>query len=235
MDAAALAGLNSFGIFDVEADRLDHFFAGLDAADWARQSRCADWSVQDVLAHLAGAELYNHACLNGDLDGFRGMLRAAGIAGGYQEFNEWCVWQRRGLPVAEVLAEWREANTETRQRLTDLGRDAPLLTAAGPYPAGLQAFHCGSDYATHADDVGAPVSPDEEPGRTAWRVSVAAFALDEHDSPVKVFTVQRQLVVHLGSETAELSPADFVAATVGRLPSGYPLAAVLRDALRCLA
>ena len=132
MDAAALAGLNSFGIFDVEADRLDHFFAGLDAVGWARPSRCDGWSVQDVLAHLAGAELYNHACLNGDLDGFRGMLRAAGIAGGYHEFNEWCVRQRRGLPVAEVLAEWREANAETRQRLTGLGRDAPLLTAAGP-------------------------------------------------------------------------------------------------------
>ena len=73
MDAAALAGLNSFGIFDVEADRLDQFFAGLDAAGWAQPSRCAGWSVQDVLAHLAGAELYNHACLNADLDGFRGM------------------------------------------------------------------------------------------------------------------------------------------------------------------
>ena len=62
MDAAALAGLNSFGIFDREAARLDHFFAGLDAAGWAQPSRCAGWSVQDVLAHLAGAELYNHAC-----------------------------------------------------------------------------------------------------------------------------------------------------------------------------
>ena len=97
MDAAALAGLNSFGIFDVEADRLDHFFAGLDAAGWAKPTRCAGWSVQDVLAHLAGAELYNHACLNADLDGSRGMLRAAGIAGGYHEFNEWCVRQ----PAAE--------------------------------------------------------------------------------------------------------------------------------------
>ena len=235
MDAAALAGLNSFGIFDVEADRLDHFFAGLDAVGWARPSRCDGWSVQDVLAHLAGAELYNHACLNGDLDGFRGMLRAAGIAGGYHEFNEWCVRQRRGLPVAEVLAEWREANAETRQRLTGLGRDAPLLTAAGPYPAGLQALHCSSDYATHADDVGAPVAQGEEPGRTAWRVSVARFALDEQNSPVKIFPSERSVLVQLASMSAELPAADFVAATVGRLSPGYPLDPALRDALRCLA
>lgn len=141
MDAAALAGLNPFGIYDVEAARLDGFFAQLDAAGWARPSRCAGWTVQDVLAHLAGEELYNHACLNDDLDGFRAMVRAAGIAGGFNEFNEWCVRQRRGLPAAEVLAEWREANAETRHRMAALGRDAPLVTAAGPYPAGLQAMH----------------------------------------------------------------------------------------------
>jgi uncharacterized protein (TIGR03083 family) len=235
MDAAALAGLNSFGLFDVEADRLDHFFAGLDAAGLAQPSRCAGWSVQDVLAHLAGAELYNHACLNGDLDGFRAMLRAAGIAGGHNEFNEWCVRQRRGLPVAEVLAEWREANAETRERMTALGRDAPLLTAAGPYPAGLQAFHCSSDYATHADDVRAPVAPAEEPGRTAWRVSVARFALDERNSPVKIFITERSISVLLDTVTVELPAADFVAATVGRLPPEYPLDPTVREAVRCLA
>ena len=235
MDAAALAGLNSFGIFDVEADRLDQFFAGLDAAGWAQPSRCAGWSVQDVLGHLAGAELYNHACLNADLDGFRGMLRAAGIAGGYREFNEWCVRQRRGLPPAEVLAEWREANGETRQRLTELGRDTPLLTAAGPYPAGLQAFHCGSDYATHADDVGAMVAAAEEPGRTAWRACLGRFALAEQNSPVKIISSERSILVHLGGVSAELPTADFVAATVGRLPLGYPLDPTLAGALRCLA
>ncbi len=235
MDAAALAGLNSFGIFDVEADRLDHFFAGLDEAGWAQPSRCAGWSVQDVLAHLAGAELYNHACLNGDLDGFRAMLRAAGISGGFTEFNQWCVRQRRGLPAAEVLAEWREANGETRQRLTELGRDAPLLTAGGPYPAGLRALRCGSDYATHADDVGAPVAAAEQPGRTAWRVSVGRFTLDEQNSPLKISYTERCLAVQADQLSAELPPADFVAATVGRLPPGYPLDPALREALRCLA
>ena len=148
MDTTALAGLNPFGIFDVEAARLDHFFSGLDEACWERPSRCPGWTVRDVLSHLAGEELYNHACLNGDIETFRAMMRAAGITGGYDEFNQWCVRQRRGLPVSEVLAEWREANGETRHRMTQLGRDAPLTTAAGPYPAGLQAFHYSSEYAT---------------------------------------------------------------------------------------
>jgi hypothetical protein len=137
--------------------------------------------------------LYNHACLNGDIETFRAMMRAAGITGGYDEFNQWCVRQRRGLPVSEVLAEWREANGETRHRMTQLGRDAPLTTAAGPYPAGLQAFHYSSEYATHADDVAAPVAPGEWPGRTAWRVSFGRFALTEQDAPVKTWTTNNEI------------------------------------------
>jgi len=235
MDVAALAGLNPFGIFDVEAARLDHFFAGLDDDGWNRPSRCAGWTVRDVLGHLAGAELYNHACLNGDLDGLRAMLRAAGITGGYDEFNAWCVRQRRGLPGGEVLAEWREANAETRHRMTILGRDSPLLTAAGPYPAGLQAFHYSSELATHADDVAAPVAPGEEPGRTTWRVSFGRYALDERNAPLHTRYAERNITVQLGPRTAELAPGDFVEATVGRLPASCALDPALRDALRCLA
>ena len=234
MDATALAGLNPFGIFDVEAARLDHFFSGLDEAGWRLSGR-PGWTVRDVLSHLAGEELYNHACLNSDLETFRGMVRAAGITGGYDEFNQWCVRQRRGLPVKEVLAEWREANGETRHRMALLGRDAPLATAAGPYPAGLQAFHYASEYATHADDVGAPVAPGEWPGRTAWRVSFGRFALTEQDAPLTTWISGDNLVVQLGALTTRLSPEIFVEATVGRLQDTYPIEPALRDALRCLA
>jgi hypothetical protein len=92
-----------------------------------------------------------------------------------------------------------------------------------------------SDYATHADDVGAMVSAAEEPGRTAWRASVGRFALAEQNSPVKIISSERSILVHLGSVSAELPAADFVAATVGRLPPGYPLDPTLADALCCLA
>jgi uncharacterized protein (TIGR03083 family) len=235
MDTTALAGLNPFGIFDVEAARLDHFFSGLDEAGWERSSRCPGWTVRDVLCHLAGEELYNHACLNSDLETFQATVRAAGITGGYDEFNQWCVRQRRGLPVSEVLAEWREANGETRHRMTELGRDAPLTTAAGPYPAGLQAFHYCSEYATHADEGGARVARGHRPGRAAWRVSFGRFALTEQDTPVKTWIRNDNLVVQLDSLETELSPEDFVEATVGRLPGNYPIDPALRDVLRCLA
>ncbi len=104
-----------------------------------------------------------------------------------------------------------------------------------PYPAGLQAFHYCSEFATHADDVGAPVAPGERPGRTAWRVSFGRFALTEQDAPVKTWIRNDNLVVQLDSLETELSPEDFVEATVGRLPDTYPIEPALRDALRCLA
>jgi len=64
---------------------------------------------------------------------------------------------------------------------------------------------------------------------------VGRFALAERNSPVKIISSERTVLVHLGSESAELPGADFVAATVGRLPPGYPLDAELAAALCCLA
>ncbi|MFC7643784.1 maleylpyruvate isomerase family mycothiol-dependent enzyme [Streptosporangium lutulentum] len=156
-----LADLDPFDVFDAEAARLDRHFSRLDEEAWSSPSRCEGWSVRDVLGHLAGEELYNHACLDDDLEGFFATLEREGVGGGFSGFNEWCVRSRRDVPVREVLEEWRRANGETRERMRALGREAELRTSAGPYPVGLQAFHYDSEYATHADDVGAPVSEDE--------------------------------------------------------------------------
>jgi uncharacterized protein (TIGR03083 family) len=80
-----LSELDPFDIFDTEASRLDRFFAGLGDEEWNRPSRCQGWSVRDVLAHLAGEELYNHACLDGDLGRLRMTLeRAVNQCGGHR-------------------------------------------------------------------------------------------------------------------------------------------------------
>jgi hypothetical protein len=191
--------------------------------------------VRDVLGHLAGEELYNHACLDGDIEGLFAMLRREGVAGGFDEFNEWCVRERRGLPVGEVRREWRDKNAETRERMRALGRDATLPTAAGPYPVGLQAFHYDSEYATHADDVRAPVSLEEAGGRTDWRVRVGIFALDEQGSEARVEQAAGEVRVRVDGQEVTLTGPEFVDATVGRIPAGHPLPPRFRAALRCLA
>ncbi|WP_188190542.1 maleylpyruvate isomerase family mycothiol-dependent enzyme [Nonomuraea sp. SYSU D8015] len=229
-----LRDFDPFDIFDAEAARLDRFFSGLDESAWQRPSRCAGWSVRDVLAHLAGEEMYNHACLNGTVQELMTRLTVEGVAG-FNEFNEWCVRQRRGLPVEEVLEEWRAENGETRRRMRDLGPDALLDTMAGPYPNGRQAFHYDSEYATHADDVGVPVTDEEADDRTLWRVAVGRFVLAEQEAKVQVEQTAEYIWVAVNGTTASMSYADFVEATVGRLPASHGLDPRVASALRCLA
>ncbi|MGK5554108.1 maleylpyruvate isomerase family mycothiol-dependent enzyme [Actinomadura kijaniata] len=234
MDAQEAPDANPFDVFDREAARLDAYFAGLDGDAWDRPSRCAGWSVRDVLAHLAGEELYNHACLDDDLDGLFARLEKEGVDG-LDAFNDWCVRTRRDRPVGEVLAEWRDANADTRRRMRGRGADATLSTMSGPYPVGLQTWHYAAEYATHADDVAAPVDPAERDTRTAWRAEFGRFALGERNSPVRVERVPGGYRVTLDDRSAELPAAEFVDATTGRLPDDHPLDRGLRSALVCLA
>lgn len=234
MNTEPLRGLDPFDIFDLEAGRLDTYFSGLDDAGWERPSACRGWSVRDVLGHLAGEELYNHACLDDDLQGLFVRLDKEGVTD-MNSFNEWCVQTRRSQPVTEVLEEWRRMNGETRRRMRERGADGTLVTMVGPYPVGPQTFHLDSELATHGDDVGAPAGPQEEPGRTDWRARVGIFALSERENPPDVAeTPDGYRVTHDGV-TAGLTPAEFVQATVARLPADHPLDRGIRSALACLA
>jgi hypothetical protein len=114
-------------------------------------------------------------------------------------------------------------------------RDGSLETSVGPYPAGLQAFHLSSEYATHADDIGVPVRSYEEPARTEWRARVGMFVLGERNSPAEVEPLDGRFRVTVGDVNAELSAADFVTATVDRLPPDHKLDPVVREALASLA
>jgi len=64
-DDRELAGLDPFALLDAEAGRLDAFLSGLGESGWKRASRCAGWTVRDVLGHLAAGEDYHRACLDG--------------------------------------------------------------------------------------------------------------------------------------------------------------------------
>ncbi|MDN3352248.1 maleylpyruvate isomerase family mycothiol-dependent enzyme [Actinomadura sp. DC4] len=228
-----LDDLDPFAILDAEAERLDRHFAGLRDAAWTRASRCAGWTVRDVLAHLAGQEAYNHACLEDDLESLSERMVSEDVAT-VAEFNAWTVRVRRDRPVAQILEEWRDKNGETRRRMRSLGRDATLPTMCGPYPVGLQVFHFASEYATHADDVGVP--DDASPARVHWRARVGRFALTERAAPVEVDQDgDGDYAVRTSGAEAVLTPPEFVAATVGRLPEPHPLDPRLRAALRCLA
>src|SRR2546426_4235351 len=61
-DDTELTGLDPVDILDREARRIEDHLAVLPEGEWSRQSRCALWSVRDVLAHLTDAEHYHRAC-----------------------------------------------------------------------------------------------------------------------------------------------------------------------------
>ena len=183
-DDAELAGLDPFDIFDREAARIERHLATLPEADWSRRSRCALWSVRDVLAHLTDAENYHRACLDGRVSEFIAEMEARGghdIAAA----NALAVAALADRPPPQLLAEWSESNAETRRRFRERG-DGRIDTSVGDYPCRWQAFHVAGELATHADDMFVPVSSDERAERLAWRARFSRFALAEHKPGVTV-------------------------------------------------
>lgn len=231
-----LAGLDPLDLLDAEAARLDGYLGSLSGDAWARPSECAGWSVRDVLAHLAGNERYHRACLDGEVAAFRRELAEAGLDN-RDAFNDREVRDRRGRPVAAVLAEWRDGNGHTRSLLRGRDPGGTVATLTGPYPVPLYAFHLASGLATHADDVHVPVAGADEPGRTHWRSRYGRFVLRERDAPVLVWESEPDGRIHveLDGHVEQLAPGEFVAATVGRLDPGHPMDPLLRAAVRCLA
>ena len=225
-DDSVLSGLDPHDLMDAEAARIDAFVRGLDDSALAAPSACAGWSVQDVVAHLASGEEYNHACLDDDVAGLFQRLGALGVKD-LDSFNAHGVESRRGRSADFVLAEWRDGCERTRGELRERdGGDIP--TSIGPYPARWQAFHLASELATHGDDIGAPPAVGTPAG---WRERFAVFALSEKSGDIDVSLDDGDAVVTAAGEEARL-PADvFVAATNGRLDPSYPLSPALRSAL----
>ena len=53
-DESILDGLGPFELLDREAGRVHHLVTS--APDWSRPSRCAGWTVRDMLGHLMSLE-----------------------------------------------------------------------------------------------------------------------------------------------------------------------------------
>ncbi len=233
VDDRELRDIDPFDVLDAEYRRLDGFFSSLGADDWRRPTRCVGWTVRDMLAHMVGAERYNQACLDDTLASLFEEVERAGVAG-FDGYNEWSIATQADRPTDAVLATWQTMAHDTRRRLRARGRDGTITTSVGPYPAGLQAFHLASEAATHADDMDAPVSPEERTGRLAWRVAFSRVAVTEHDDAVTVEARDGATLVRAANAEDELPDEDFVAAVTGRLSEAHPLDPRLRERLQAL-
>ncbi len=116
--------------------RLRAALDGLDAAQWASQSRCEEWSVRDVVAHLVGADqfwvLSATAALAGEptryLDGFDPVVVPAQM-----------VEETQDQMPAEVLAAY-DAGIEAFAAVVG-GLDAVQWSIPAEGPPGHVALH----------------------------------------------------------------------------------------------
>ncbi|MGH8868061.1 MAG: maleylpyruvate isomerase family mycothiol-dependent enzyme [Actinomycetes bacterium] len=232
-DAHVLDDLDPFDLLDLESARLDAYLSWLSPESWSHSTRCASWTVRDVLAHLASLEEYNRSCLDDTVGALVARAYEAGVAD-MDGFNAWGIKQREHLSSHDLLTRWRADNVSYRRRARDRGRDGWLSTAAGSYPVGLQVFYLASEYATHADDVGAPVGPEEQAERTWWRARFTRYAVREYERPARIYWRDGQNLVQANGEEVVLSDAQLVEAAVGRL-SRYEVSPRILSALICLA
>jgi len=210
-----LAGLDPFDLLDGEVARLAAFFSDLPAEGWARASRCAGWTVRDVLGHLAAAEEYHVACLDGTV---AELLRRYGQRGvtDVDGFNALGIADRADRAPEDLLREWTTASAESRRRFRERG-DGTVDTSVGPYPCRWQAFHVASELATHADDVGVPGTDQEHDERRRWRARFSRFALAEAKPELAVDVVGERTEVSDGMTAVDLDDDELIEAVAARL------------------
>lgn len=225
-----LDGLDPYELMLAEATRIEELLVHLTPDGWTAPTACEGWDRHDLVAHLAGAEQYNHACLDDRIGELMGRAAAAGVDG-LDRFNQWCVDERRDLDDRAVLDEWRGAVGRTIRDLA--GRDGTEIpTMVGPYPARWQGFHLAAELATHADDLGADAADDA--GRARWRARATRFFLAESHPELDLRAEDGATTVTVDGVTATLDDATLVAAANRRLRDPGAVAATIRDAVALL-
>lgn len=140
-----------------QRERLVASLAELSATDWAAPSRCADWSVQNVVQHLVDINRVQRSAVAAALAGERFTL--------FQTFNpkvtpaEW-IAEAGPQSYQETLSDMVET---TQALLADVDAlpadpDSVLLsTPAGRQPWHRSVLHALFDSAIHERDIFAPL------------------------------------------------------------------------------
>jgi hypothetical protein len=149
----------------------------------------------------------------------------------FNDFNASGVAEYAGLPVADLVDQWRTLNADSRRRMRERG-DGVVDTSVGEYPSMFQSYYFAVEYAAHGDDLGITTTYD---GRDAWRAAFARFALTEQDRPVTLEARVGSTLVGLDGSTHDVNDHDLAEAAAARLPATHPIPEHVRAELRCCA
>ena len=232
-DDSELAEINPYDLMESEAARLEFYFSSLRGDDWDEPSACEGWSVKDVLAHLAGGEEYNRACLTDSVGPMFESYAARG-ATDVNSFNALGVSDRKDKSPADLLDEFQRENGDTRadMRRRD-GEDMP--TAVGAVTRALAGVAprvgAGDSRGRHrrADDAQARGGDPAD-----WRARFARFALAEAKPDVEVQLLDDGTWVRANGVEATLTDDQLIDAVNARLPADSAVSPALREALAAL-
>jgi uncharacterized protein (TIGR03084 family) len=144
-------------VFDdlvAEQDRLEGILAGLDDSAWSSPSGAAEWTIADVVLHLAQSEEGVLASVTGAGLGNR---PAPGVT--VDEMMDRLVREDRAAP-AEVFQRWRRARRDAVAALRTADPDRPLQWVEAPLkPATLATTRLAEHWA-HGLDITGPLGID---------------------------------------------------------------------------
>jgi uncharacterized protein (TIGR03083 family) len=203
-------------------DELEAFGAligPLDAAAWATPTRCEQWTVADVAAHVIGSMA---DVVSGRLEGL-----------GSPEVTAREVAERKGLSPGELAAELAAVTKLTAELGGAFDDDAWAAPAPGGYDGslgeGVEALWY--DAYLHADDIRAALgrSPERGPGMRPTVHHVAVLLEKSGWGPATLnFDGLETVLVGGGGRTLTGDPLPFVLAATGR---GDPAALGLDDSV----
>ena len=170
---------------------LQEILDSLTPEQWAAPSRCAGWSVSDVVLHMAQTDEMAIASLDGTFDGFVArfvaIAQAAGVSGGdVDDFVGAAVTNERGAEPAEVYRRWSAAATELRERFAATDPSERVRWVSGQLAARTLATTRLAECWIHTGDIADPLGIVRVPGerlrliaRLAWRTVPYSFARAE--------------------------------------------------------
>jgi uncharacterized protein (TIGR03083 family) len=159
-----------------QRERLEAMLVELSDDDWSSPSRCDDWTVQDVVAHIVGVNVFWHASVRAGLGGTPTRVLA-----GFDPATTPAVMvaAMRELTPAEILEQFVTSNDDflaVLNRLDDAGWATLAESPAGHVPIRLVAHHALWDCWIHERDIALPLglTPPAEPDEVGSCLRYAA-------------------------------------------------------------
>jgi len=165
-------------------DELSTLVSSLDEQGWQTPSRCAGWTVSDVVLHLAQTDEMAIASVQGRFAEAVGALtEGVGAAASVDEGAALMVDRERGRPGDEVRDRWQASASTLRDELSACDADRRVVWVAGELSARTLATTRLAESWIHTGDVAVPLGHETAAddrlwhiARLAWRTLPYAFA-----------------------------------------------------------